>query len=135
MIIIRPFGSPFVPMRMNKSGTFNIGTTASKVTGWVADGSYSGTQIVDSELVMTGAAVVNISCQAAGDKYLTDSVTIQIRKNGVMIDSVASSSGYDYSLSKTVNSHSVSAGDTLSLWAVQSGGVNMTSGYLLVTLA
>lgn len=135
MIILRPYGSTFIPMRMNKSGTFNITTTASKVTGWIADGSYSGTQIVSDELVMTGAAVVNISCQAAGDKYLTDSVTIQIRKNGTTIGSVASTTGYDYSLSTSVNSHSVSAGDTISMWALQSGGVNLISGFLQVVLS
>lgn len=135
MIVIRPLSTPFIPMGMNKSGTFSAPKNATtKVTGWVERSGYPGTVISNDALVVNGDGNISVSCQVtrSGTEY-TDQVAIY--KNGVQ---VAISNESTFANTRTTSwTGNVVNGDTLDVRYKNGSAfnaMNITGGYLYFSI-
>ena len=135
MIIVRPLITPFIPMGMDKSGTFSSpANTTTKVTGWVERSGFPGTVIVSDALVVNGTGNITVQCQVTRSGSQSGD-NVAIYKNGVQ---AARSNVNNFDSTRSISwTGDVVAGDTLDVRYINTSAfnaMNITAGYLYYTI-
>jgi hypothetical protein len=118
----------FTAMRMNKSGTYAPPpfSALTQVTGWGADGAYSGTVITGNALVLADAGTgKTVSGACAWTSTFTGTMYAQLYKNGVAFGSEQSMSGTSGTFTFSHTGQTVAASDTWAMYVRDPTGISM----------